>query len=191
MERAAHLYDKKFNALLENESEEAIRDELNKAAKAERPTTDLKPAEILAAVARASKEFDKKRARRATDEWKANQKTPQEKADKWKLQQETDGAAVSAIDLANKVRDEQLAAADDFRKKLTKLVDTFGKLTNDAMLSERANDLGSPQVMVADASWGDELTHTFFVAMPDPTTGELPLWSKVEPGGRLIPEGRN
>lgn len=189
-ERAAHLYDKKIEKMLANEADEAIRDELTKAAKTERPTTDLKPAEILAAVARASKEFDKKRARRAADEWKAEQKTPQEKADEWKLQQETDGATVTTVDLENKVRDEQLAAVDEFRKKLAKMVETFEKSTNDAMLSELANDLGSPQIMVADTNWGDERTHTFFIAMPDPTTGELRLWKKEEPGGELTPEGR-
>ncbi|MDK3075275.1 hypothetical protein QO034_19520 [Sedimentitalea sp. JM2-8] len=189
-ERAAHLYDKKIKEMLANESDEALRDELSKAAKTERPKTDLKPAEILAAVARASKEFDKKRARRAADKWKAAQKTPQEKADEWKLEQEKNGATVSTTALENKVREEQLAAVDEFRKKLAKMVDAFEKSTNDAMLSELANDLGSPQVLVADTNWGDERTHTFFVAMPDPTTGELRLWRKKEPGGELTPEDR-
>ena len=71
-----------------------------------------------------------------------------------------------------------------------KCKEAFEKSTNDSMLSELANDLGSPQVMVADTNWGDELTHTFFVAMPDPTTGELRLWKKREPGGELTPEDR-
>lgn len=189
-ERAAHLYDKKIKEMLANESDEALREELSKAAKTERPKTDLKPAEILAAVARASKEFDKKRARRAADEWKAAQKTPQQKADEWKLEQEKNGATVSTTALEDKVREEQMAAADEFRKKLAKMVDAFEKSTNDAMLSELANDLGSPQVLVADTNWGDERTHTFFVAMPDPTTGELRLWRKTEPGGELTPEDR-
>ncbi|MEP3330535.1 hypothetical protein [Sedimentitalea sp.] len=189
-ERAAHMYDKKINEMLANESEDAMRDELTKAAKTERPTTDLKPAGILAAVARTAKEFDKKRARRAADKWKADHKTPQERADAWKLEQEKKGATVSATDLADKLRDEQLAVADEFRKKLAKLEEAYEKSTNDSMLGELANDLGSPQVMVADTNWGDERSHTFFVAMPDPTTGELRLWKKKEPGGKLTPEDR-
>ncbi|WP_424984486.1 hypothetical protein [Microbulbifer sp. S227A] len=189
-ERAAYMFDKKINALLDNESDDALRQELEKDAKAHRPTADAKPEAILAAVTRATEEFDKKRARRAADKWKADQKTPQEKADAWKLEREKTGATVSATELADKLLKEQQAATDEYNKKLAKMEKDYAKSTNNAMLSELANDLGSPQVMVADTNWGDERTHTFFVAMPDPTTGELRLWKRTEPGGDLRPEDR-
>ncbi|MEY8831380.1 hypothetical protein AB9K34_23665 [Sedimentitalea sp. XS_ASV28] len=190
VERAAHMFDKKINAMLANETDDALRQELERDAEPHRPTADAKPEAILAAVTKATKEFDKKRARRTADKWKAEQETPQDRVDTWKREQEKTGVTVSDTELADKLRAEQLAARDAYDKKLADMEKAYARRTNNSLLSELANNLGSPQVMVADTNWGDERTHTFFVAMPDPTTGELRLWKRTEPGGDLAPLDR-
>jgi hypothetical protein len=65
----------------------------------------------------------------------------------------------------------------------------FRQMDNEA-LDELAIDLAPPQVVYADTNWGDGKTHTYFVMMPDPTTGELRMWKRQDPPGKLTPMKR-
>ncbi len=190
VERATYLFDKMIGIALDYKVDEALRQELEEDTKTYRPTTDMNPRQILAAVTKVSDKLNKQYARGAADNWKADQKTPQEKTDAWKREREKSGATVSDAEFADKLREEELATTKAYDKKLADKEKAFLAETNNDMLSELANDLGSPQVMVADTNWGDEEDHTFFVAMPDPTTGELRLWKRTDPGGDLKPLDR-
>ena len=57
-------------------------------------------------------------------------------------------------------------------------------------MNELTIDLAPPQVVYADTNWGDGASHTFFVMMPDPTTGELRMWKRTDPPGDLSPMAR-
>lgn len=71
---------------------------------------------------------------------------------------------------------------------LIKDVRTAGKFSKpdnnrDALAAAMIADLGAPEVMIADTNWGDSTYHVFIVAAPDPMSGEVILWQKVDPPG--------
>ncbi|MFN4158316.1 MAG: hypothetical protein ACK4GO_07940 [Gemmobacter sp.] len=51
--------------------------------------------------------------------------------------------------------------------------------------------LQPPMVVVADSNWGGPEQQDYFVAAPDPISGELVMWTRTEPGGRMAPLGKN
>jgi hypothetical protein len=75
-------------------------------------------------------------------------------------------------------------------KEIADRKDAFFKQIDEQALNELAIDLAPPQVVWADTNWGDGKSHIFFVMMPDPTSGELRMWKKVEPPGDLTPMKR-
>jgi hypothetical protein len=54
-----------------------------------------------------------------------------------------------------------------------------------------ANSIPVPEVVVADSNWGGPEGQIYFVAAPDPVTGDLKMWKKDMPGGKLTPLGKN
>lgn len=48
-----------------------------------------------------------------------------------------------------------------------------------------------PQVTVADSNWGGSENQVYFVAAPDPLTGDLIMWKRTDPGGKMAPLGKN
>jgi hypothetical protein len=54
-----------------------------------------------------------------------------------------------------------------------------------------ANAIPVPEVVVADSNWGGPEGQIYFVAAPDPVSGDLKMWKKDMPGGKLTPLGKN
>lgn len=53
------------------------------------------------------------------------------------------------------------------------------------VLDELAIEIGMKQVVWADTNWGNGSNHIYFVMMGDPTTGELCMWQRTDPPGKL------
>ncbi len=77
-------------------------------------------------------------------------------------------------------------------KELTDLVvelrkDFFGKpeLSRAKAATSMMQDLGCPEIFIADTNWGKSTHHTYIVAAPDPVSGQPILWKKVDPPGKL------
>jgi hypothetical protein len=47
------------------------------------------------------------------------------------------------------------------------------------------DDLGLPEIVVADSNWGDPVEHVQFVIAPDPATGLPQFYTRKEPSGKL------
>lgn len=52
-------------------------------------------------------------------------------------------------------------------------------------------ELAPPEVVLADSNWGGPEGQVYFVAAPDPSTGELKIWEKTMPAGTMTPLGKN
>ena len=48
-------------------------------------------------------------------------------------------------------------------------------------------DLAPPEIVLADANWGGEDGHDFFVMTTDPVSGAFDLWIRTEPSGKMSP----
>ncbi len=55
----------------------------------------------------------------------------------------------------------------------------------DGMSALMVEELGCPEIVIADSNWGNSETHTFFVVAPDPVSGQPLLWQKTEPRGKM------
>ena len=92
---------------------------------------------------------------------------------------------------ANKIAMDQLATAEGgTQKEIDERKVSFANYAEGKAMNELAIDLAPPQVVYADTNWGDGASHTFFVMMPDPTTGELRMWKRTDPPGDLSPMAR-
>ena len=158
-DKAAYLFDKQINLLIAAEKDDAVRDALKLAAKAERPSADAKPGDVQAAVTRATDVYDKARAKRRAEEIR--------------------------------VQKGWLDGSTEHAKSKADLEKAFAKLTKDASSTLLINELGAPQVVMADTNWGNERTHTYFVAVPDPVSGELIMWKRTDPDNTFSPAGRD
>lgn len=52
-------------------------------------------------------------------------------------------------------------------------------------------ELQPPEIVIADSNWGGPENQVFFVAAPNPVTGELTMWKKTMPGATMVPLGKN
>lgn len=92
---------------------------------------------------------------------------------------------------ANKVVMDMLATAEGGTpKEIADRKKAYAEYSEGEALNELAIDLAPPQVVWADTNWGDGQSHTFFVMMPDPTSGELRMWKRTDPPGDLSPMKR-
>lgn len=55
----------------------------------------------------------------------------------------------------------------------------------DIAAASMIQDLGCPEIIIADTNWGDSETHTYIVLAPDPLSGQPVLWKKKDPPGTL------
>lgn len=145
---------------------DADRDLLVKALK-NAPAADMTPAEIKTKVATEMAAWRDVQAQRELDEWFA--------ADNAKLKREGK---------PERANSEKAGYLDWFKNK----VDGDIKGEIDAVLMQ---DLAMPEVVMADTNWGGPEGQVFFVAAPDPSTGDLKLWKKTMPGGKMQPAGDN
>ena len=92
------------------------------------------------------------------------------RADKWKKDKEADGETVSD---------------EDLEKRIAKVKGWADGWSDSAFTNTMVDALDPPEFVVADTNWGDKGSHTFFVVIPDPVTGEPRMFKKDEPSGEL------
>lgn len=146
-----------------------VPDDLKDAAKAElakkRPTTDMKTPALNTAIAEGK-----------TLLWTAVEAaiTPAH-VDAW--------ATKMGGDMPGKPATEKKAAYVEALKKLPE---------EESVRAELAASVPMPApIVLADTNWGDSRGHCSFVLAPDPATGELLMWERWDPPGRLKPAGRD
>jgi len=82
---------------------------------------------------------------------------------------------------------EHEPTADNARK--TVILNFFKGLGVDALDGEIASSLPLPQIDLADTNWGDPTSQVYFVAAPNPVTGELVMWKKDKFKGTMTLAG--
>lgn len=184
-EKAAYMFDKMVESVIEGTHQNDMKQELLTIAAEKRPSEDMTPAEIKAAFKEAVKEITKKKAKIQVDYNVADlEKEIKARKDAAKIK---DGDAFDET----KFDADALAEVEALRlKKEASWNEYYDKKMDGTASSEMMADLDVPSVTIADTNWGNGETHTFFVMAPDPTTGELRLWKRTEPGGAMTPEDR-
>lgn len=160
-ERAGWLFDQEMKKAIDDESDPTLKAELEKGAKAKRPTGTVKPAQLTQAIKEASHDYHTLIADKRANEWK----------DKEVLA----GRTVDPLKLT---------------EKKNKMKSDFDEGVENGAKSLLIRDMGAPEFVIADSNWGGPLHQTSFVIAPDPTTGEPLMWEKTEPPGSLSPSGR-
>lgn len=97
----------------------------------------------------------------------------QKRADTWVAEKEPDANGPRKAHILGFFADRAKAAAD------ARITDTL------------VNAIEVPEVVLADSNWGGPAGQTYFVARPDPISGELMMWEKDVFTGRLKPLGKN
>ena len=72
-ERAAFLFDQEMKKAMDAETDTGLKEELEKGAKAKRPTGPVKPAELARAVKEASEAYHDKLAENQANKWKSDE----------------------------------------------------------------------------------------------------------------------
>ncbi|QYK40172.1 MAG: hypothetical protein KF887_12040 [Paracoccaceae bacterium] len=111
-----------------------------------------------------------------------------------KIKTEVDAATtIAAQKRADKYIAEDEPGANRARRR--EILDFYKDQVNDeteaALRSRLVAELGPPMVVVADSNWGGAESQDYFVAAPDPMTGDLIMWTRTEPGGKMVPLGQN
>jgi len=159
-ERAAWLFDQELEKAIEDCDAEFKVDLVN-GAKTHRPTANMKPAELTAAVKAAMVTYyDKYSLKRANS---------------WKKGEENAGRTVTPEALT---------------KKKTSFETSWVGARENRAKSALIRDMGAPEFVIADTNWGNPGEKTLFVIAPDPTTGDPIMWKKTVPPGSLSPAGR-
>lgn len=162
-ERAGWLFDQELKKSIDAETDPTLKAELEKGAKAKRPTAAMKPADLARAVKEAADAYHDLVAEKRANDWKSAEENA------------TPPRPVTDIKLS---------------EKKTKIKGDFAEQAEIGAKSLLIRDMGAPEFVIADTNWGSCNNHTVFVICPDPTTGEPLLWKKVEPPGSLRPAGR-
>lgn len=164
-EQAAKMFEDQVRAAMEGKPDNE-RDLLTAALK-KRPTTDMTPAELKAKVATELSAWRDAAAQRRLDEW---------------------------FERENKKRQ---AAGTPLRAPSEKpgYLDWFKDNTEDSLKADLdaalLKEFPPPEVVIADTNWGGPEGQVFFVMAPDPGTGDLKIWKKTMPGGKMTPAGKN
>lgn len=122
------------------------------------PNKAMNPKDLAKHIQKELKPFVKAHVKFLTKEWKKAQR---------KAGKPSSGAALT--------------------EKIKKFTEDTQKAVRDGISGDFANTLPVPQAVIADTNWGSTDGQTYFVMAPDPSTGDLRLWKKVEPGGKLRP----
>ncbi|MCX7560259.1 hypothetical protein OS190_11825 [Sulfitobacter sp. F26204] len=137
---------------------ESTQHDLLALALDKRPTEEMSPKELDAHIDRVSEDFKKAVAK--------------EEADAWKAKKIADGEVVSDADY--NLEESRLKKLQDME-------------VDSATAGVLAAEFDLPEVVVADANWGDATSQIYFVFAPDPATGKLRMWEKNEFDGTMSP----
>lgn len=132
--------------------------ELLKQAYKNAPTEDLLPKDVQSCIEKALAPVQKKLESLQIEAWKAEQRA-----------------------------DSKTITPASLEKQKKTLHQDLAKKIEGRFMAEAIIQLGEPQITFADTNWGDDSSHTYFVMIPDPTTGTLRLFAKKEPNGGLGP----
>lgn len=113
-----------------------------------------------------------------------------------KAKVETELAAYRAAEAQRRAKNWIAANRPSADAKLQKRVLDFfvaqvDKGTSGDIQAALMQALPVPEVVIADTNWGGPEGQTFFVAAPDPVTGDLVMWKKDAFTGRMTPAGQN
>jgi len=92
------------------------------------------------------------------------------RADDWKAEELAAGRTVSTA---------------DYTAKKAEFEDEKAREISHDMGNRLVNAFPLPEVVIADTNWGGAGSHTYFVIIPDPRTGDLQLWTKDAVTGEL------
>ncbi len=137
------------------------------AALKNKPTADMTPGEIKSKIETELQAWRDAAAQRKTDAWIVEEDAKRQKAGT---------ALLTATQKGN--------VLNWFK---TNVKDTLNGATDSKFMKE----LAPPEVVVADSNWGGPDGQVYFVAAPDPATGDLKMWKKEMPGGKMTPLGKN
>ena len=154
--KALDMFTKEMKPWIDGEKDPAIKTALEDGLAAHKPTADMTPAQLTAAIKLATADANTIRGTHA--------------ADKWKLEEEGKGKVVSTTDY------------DDKKSKVAK---SYEEEMDNSAKTRLMQDLGAPEFILADTNWGSGADHTFFVIAPDPATGDPTLWKKTVPPGKM------
>lgn len=155
-DKALQMFMAEMQPCLDGADTDEIEAAYKDGIRAHKPTSDLTPAELSAAIKAAGKE--------------ANRILGDADAAAWKQ---------GKIDAGETVTDE------DFAKKKAEQAAAHESALADRLTQRMMTDLGAPEFVIADTNWGSGEDHTFFVVSPDPNTGDPVLWQKTVPPGTL------
>ena len=161
-DRAAWMFDEAIRKEAASEKDATLKDLIATEAAKHRPAAPMRPAALTVAIKQALDAYHDKAA--------------DTRANAWKTTEQSAGRAVDATALAKR------------RTNIKKELDDGTQLGAKNVLMK---DMAVPEFVIADSNWGSALNHTFFVIAPDPTTGEVLLWTKAEPPGTMTPAGRD
>lgn len=155
LERVTYLFDREMEALAKR-SDGAAKTEIETVWASNRPTAAMTPAQFEAHV------------KAATAAWE--DRTAEIEADAWRARQVKAGETVSdaAYD-AEKAKRKDSAASSRAQDSANRLRD----------------DLGLPEIVLADTNWGDPAERNYFALAPDPLTGLPKMYLKSDPPGTL------
>ncbi len=156
-DRAIHLYETRLIPYLDD-ADDTLRPLLQTAIDANRPTGDMTPKALQAAIDAAIQVESDHRAAKAAEDWRKE-----------------------------RIAAGETPSTDDFDKKLAEKKKDYKKAFENANLADLAQKLAVPYVKFADTNWGDADNHVYFAMAPDPRNGELRLWKVTEPGGKMSP----
>ncbi len=132
---------------------------------------------------RAAKHFEAgvKDSRRWVQGWITNAKDDVERAECEELLKQFDAKAKTLRPTAEMVPSDIADLVVDLRNGFFNKPES----AKDTMSALMVQDLGCPEIVIADSNWGDSEDHTFFVVAPDPVSGQPVLWQKTEPPGSM------
>lgn len=193
VDRAVYMFDKQLKALIAGAAEPAktsflaaLKDDVPTAPIAAKDLTLLikgiteKAADLAATVGALNRE-ERKTEKRTKYLEKAEEKRRQKKA------------AKKGKKLAARTPEEEAAWQEKLKKDLQKWYESDKKQAKKKLkrkwdtdvANQMIDDLGLPEIVIADTNWGNPNEHQNFVIAPDPATGLMQFYVRTEPTGKL------
>lgn len=162
VDQAVFIFEREMNAMAAGESGPA-KEALLQAIRTGRPTAEMTPAEVDAAIKQATTAYIDLKVAADVERWKKGLK------------------AKSAPD----------PTEEEIEKEKTKRrASREERVANDAR-NRLCKDLAVPELVICDTNWGGPDSKVLIVAAPDPITGDPMLFKRTEPPGTLKPVDKN